>query len=230
MGFVILMIIVAYLLISAGVVSAAILYAQKHGKNPIRWGVSAALAMFLIPCWDWMPTVVAHKYYCEKEAGFWVYKSLNQWKAENPGEVIAIPPDKYLTGVRDIYGEHYLLPDGTEVMAKFDHKGRLMAHFKSKDGTSGYWLNQRFNLAVKQSPFIPLNYSIREEQQVVDSRTGEVLARYVDFSVSHERRQAGWVGWKMWLDNPYCVGNEVNKSKLWHFADDAENINILGAK
>lgn len=41
--------------------------------------------MFLIPFWDWIPTVITHKYYCATEAGFWVYKTPKQWKSENLG-------------------------------------------------------------------------------------------------------------------------------------------------
>jgi len=85
MGLVIIMIMGAYLTLSLGVVTWAVIYAKKSGKSVLRWGASAALVMYLIPFWDWIPTVVAHKYYCEKEAGFWVYKTLDQWKAENPG-------------------------------------------------------------------------------------------------------------------------------------------------
>ena len=94
MGFVIFMVMGVYLLISMGVVMWAISHAKKHGKSAIRWGASAALVMFLIPCWDWIPTVVAHKYYCEKEAGFWVYKTLDQWKAENPGGMETLVANK----------------------------------------------------------------------------------------------------------------------------------------
>lgn len=185
MGFVILMIIGAYLLISAGVVAGAITYAQQRGKSTIRWGASAVLVMFLIPGWDWIPTIVAHKYYCEKDAGFWVYKTLDQWKAENPGIVETLVANKQPVVIQN-----------------------------------AYVLNQRFNWVIKQNPFFPLNYSIREEQQVVDSKTGEVLARYVDFSVSHERRQAGWVGWKMWLDSPHCSGGGKNQDDLRNFRDN----------
>ena len=43
--------------------------------------------MYLIPFWDWIPTVATHQFYCAKDAGFWVYKTLEQWKSENPGVI-----------------------------------------------------------------------------------------------------------------------------------------------
>ena len=85
MGLAIFAAIGFYLLISIGVVAWAIRHAKKNGKSKKRWGWSAALVMYLIPFWDWLPTVAVHQYYCAKESGFWVYKTMDQWKAENPG-------------------------------------------------------------------------------------------------------------------------------------------------
>jgi hypothetical protein len=184
MGFVVFVAMGLYLLASIGVVAWAISHAKKNGKSAKKWGWGAALVMYLIPFWDWIPTVAVHQYYCAKDSGFWVYKTLDQWKAENPG-----------------------------VMET------LVANEKPVAVQNAYVLNQRFNWVIKQAPFFPLNYMIREEQQVVDSKTGEVLARYVDFSASHERRQAGLAGWKFWLDSPHCVGGGINQDSLRNFRD-----------
>src|SRR5690606_12988284 len=43
------------------------------------------LIMYLIPFWDLIPTLVMHKYYCSAQAGFWVYKTPEEWAEENPG-------------------------------------------------------------------------------------------------------------------------------------------------
>ena len=75
--------------------------------------------------------------------------------------------------------------------------------------TETYFLNQRINKVVKQIGKLPFN-RWQHEQEVVDAMTGNVLARYVDFSTSQERRQAGWSGWKFWLDNRNCAGGESN--------------------
>lgn len=74
-----------YLLVLVSAVLFAISYARKHGKGTKRWGWGVALVVFLIPFWDWLPTVAVHQYYCAKDSGFRVYKSLDQWKLENPG-------------------------------------------------------------------------------------------------------------------------------------------------
>lgn len=85
MGFVIFMVMGVYLAISVIVVAWAISHAKKNGKSVKKWGWGAALVMYLIPFWDWIPTVAVHQFYCAKDSGFWVYKTLDQWKVENPG-------------------------------------------------------------------------------------------------------------------------------------------------
>ncbi|CAG0990166.1 hypothetical protein MTYP_02240 [Methylophilaceae bacterium] len=84
MGFVIVVALGLYLLLAIGVVAWAINYARKNGKSTKRWGWGAGLVMWLIPFWDWLPTVATHQYYCATEAGFWVYKTPEQWMKENP--------------------------------------------------------------------------------------------------------------------------------------------------
>jgi hypothetical protein len=84
MGLVIILALGLYFAIAMGVIAWAVSYAKKNGKSTMRWGWGAALAMYLLVFWDWLPTVVAHKYYCATEAGFWVYKTPEQWKKENP--------------------------------------------------------------------------------------------------------------------------------------------------
>jgi hypothetical protein len=227
MGFVIVVVGTVYLLISVGVVAWAVSHAKKAGKNAKKWGWGAVLVMWLIPFWDWIPTVVVHQYYCATESGFWVYKTLDQWKKENPGvmETLSnIPPEQFLTGVTGLHdSKQYLLPDGTRLIADFDVKGQLMwANFKAKDGSQGYWLNQRFNWVTRQEPYFPLNHMIREEQTVVDSKTGEVLVRYVDFSASQEPRQAGLTGWKFWLDSPHCSNGDDNESLMRQFKNSSK--------
>lgn len=59
--------------------------ARQRGIAGWKWGAPAAFLMYLIVFWDHIPTLVAHKYYCKKEAGFKVYKTLEEWQKENPG-------------------------------------------------------------------------------------------------------------------------------------------------
>lgn len=104
MGLVVLAVLGAYLLFSIGVVAGAVQYARKRQWSKLRWGISAALVMWLIPFWDWIPTMVVHRYYCENEAGLWVYKTKEQWMRENPGAMDGLRYNQALPQVQTRYG------------------------------------------------------------------------------------------------------------------------------
>lgn len=175
MGFVIVLVGAAYLLISIGVVAWAARHAKKTGKSPRKWGWSAALVMWLIPFWDWLPTVATHQYYCEKEAGFWVYKTLDQWKAENPGVMEGLVANP----------------------VSIQHVG------DDKNYTDTIELNQRFiHVHKHEGPLLFNRWRI--ETKIQDRKNGDVIAREIGFSTSQWRRQAGWSGWKFWLDCERC--------------------------
>jgi hypothetical protein len=198
MGFVVFMVIGVYLLISFGVVAGAVSYATKHGKSSIRWGLSAALVMFLIPGWDWIPTVVVHKYYCEKEAGFWVYKTLDQWKVENPGGLEGLVANKGAPSTRN--------GDDTNF-------------------TDIYFLNPRINKVVQEHRVSSVIHVFRHEEDVVDAKNNLVMARYVDFRAGYPSgvagiapRSAGLAALKFWLVSGRCSDSGMhNDAKFYEF-------------
>lgn len=176
-GLIVLVVIGLYLLISVGVVRWAISYAKKNGKSAKRWGWGAALGMYMLVFWDWIPTVVAHKYYCATEAGFWVYKSVDQWKKENPGVMEGLVANKGAQSTREGNMDNF---------------------------TDTYFLNERINKVVKFHGKFLFN-RWRHEEEVIDTKTNEVLARYVDFYTAQMRGGGGWSGWKFWLHNSHCA-------------------------
>lgn len=197
MGLIILVAMGVYLLTSLGVVAWAVSHAKKNGKSVKKWGWGAVLVMFLIPCWDWIPTVAVHQFYCAKDSGFWVYKTLDQWKAENPGVMETLVANKGAPSTRQGDMENY---------------------------TDTYFLNTRFNWVVKHNGQFLFN-RWRHEQVVMDAKKNDVIARYVDFSTSQERQQAGWNGWKFWLASRHCVGGGNNQDALRNYL-----INFMGAE
>jgi hypothetical protein len=178
-------------------ISLALLYAIRTGRSKWGWGIGAFLLVFLPVFWDWIPTVATQQFYCAKDSGFWVYKTLDQWKAENPGVMETLVNNKGAPSTRQGDMENY---------------------------TDTYFFNTRFNWVVKHNGQLLFN-RWRHEQEVVDTKTKAVLARYVDFSTSQERQQAGWSGWKFWLASRHCVGGERNDSLMWQFTE-----NFLGEK
>lgn len=86
-GLMILGFFAIYLIATVFVTRKAVSWAKVNGKRPWLWGGLAAFFMYNLVFWDWIPTVVAHKYYCATEAGFWEYKTLDKWEMENPGVI-----------------------------------------------------------------------------------------------------------------------------------------------
>lgn len=191
MGFVILVVLLLYLLVSFLLVLLAVRFARRNGRSVWRWGGLTVLAMYLIPFWDWIPTVAMHRYYCEKEAGFWVYKTLEQWKTENPGVLATLVSNR--------------IPSTTRLGG--------MNNF-----TDTNHLNQRFNWVMKKSGPFPM-HRWRWEETVVDTKTNEILARYVGFSTGN-----GWIGGeadlpKIWLHEDYCPNGGISVSRFAHLVE-----------
>lgn len=204
MGFVVFVALGLYLLISIGVVKGAVVYARKSGKSAIRWGLGAALVMYLIPFWDWIPTVAMHRYYCATEAGFWVYKTPEQWKQENPGVMETL--------VSSSSDAHY--PNWPDE----DWRGKKI---------SG--INQRFGMLHNDHLRNPAEGELfvnvwRWQIDVLDKQTGEVLARQIDFS-SGNGNIGGEPPLKFWLQSWRCNNNADRSSQFGVFLSQ-----ITGAK
>ena len=109
MGLLVILAGVVYLLISLYLIKLAAGKARQRGIAGWKWGAPAALGMYLLVFWDHLPTLIARQYYCQKEAGFTVYKTLEQWKQENPGVAETLTYKKFSTSVRQDDGYLYHL-------------------------------------------------------------------------------------------------------------------------
>jgi len=196
LGLAFIFVFLIYLLISIGVIAYTVRKAKERGIAGWKWGVPVTLVMYLIVFWDHIPTLIAHKYYCEKEAEFFVYKTLDQWKQENPGVAETLVANRVAPSERQGSYENYV---------------------------DTYFLNQRFNWVVKHNGKFLFN-RWRHEQEVVDSKTNEVLARYVDFSTAQIEAGGGWYGWKFWLHIPRCNGGSVNQDNLRNFKNELRGV------
>jgi len=167
-------------------VTLAIRYARKSGRNRWAWGIGVFLLIFLPIFWDWVPTVLMHKYHCSTEAGFWVYKTMDQWKAENPGVMETLvdnSPQKYSNWPRESW-------NGKEITS----------------------INQRFGLQYKNHLYSSTKPNEKElflnvwrwETEVIDKKTAFVLAQRVDFSSGNDGYIGGEGPLKFWLVNKGC--------------------------
>ncbi len=85
LGLMFLMFFGVYVLISIWVVNKATEWAKANNRKPWLWSSLAAFVMYNLFFWDFIPTLITHKYYCDTQAGLMIYKTPAQWKSENPG-------------------------------------------------------------------------------------------------------------------------------------------------
>lgn len=180
MGLVILGAMGLYLLISVGVVVWAAGYARKNGKSAKRWGWGAALVMYLIPFWDWIPTVATHRYYCATESGFWVYKTLDQWKAENPG---------VMETLHQILQPNQRMPYGD--LNILDNRFAIETH-------------RRIPIPLLSTQIAERSLVDRKTGEILAKGT-DVGSGYGNFAVGSDN----WQAFKFWLSQEPCISNGI---------------------
>jgi heme/copper-type cytochrome/quinol oxidase subunit 2 len=154
-GLIALLILVGLVLLAYWVFVWSYRANRRKGKSNRESMVWAAGAVLLLssPTWDAIPIWIAYEYYNNKEAGVKVFKTLEQWKAENPGVAETLKP----YGFKDKRGEHINLG-----YKKYLHP-----------------LNDRF--AYTEQYFDKLFMSVHAHRlAVIDFKTKEVLVRYVE--------------------------------------------------
>ena len=200
-GLVVVVVGLIYLAVLIAVTRFAYSAAKKRGYSKAKCRLAAAggfLIVYLPLFWDHIPTVVTHQYYCVTEAGFWEYKTVDQWKGENPGVMEGLPA-----------------PRSTGSPTKYDQ-------FDDGYGeTFTYLLNERFNWIIAQHDISSMLPIIRTEQQVKDIEKNEVLARYIDYSTGNSvKTPIGPPGpLKFWLRSQHCIGGANNQDNLRGFRD-----------
>jgi hypothetical protein len=85
MGLVFIFVFILYLIVSLIVIWFSVRAARKRKIKGWKFGVPAALFMYLLVFWDHIPTKLMREHYCQTEAGLYVYMTPEQWLKENPG-------------------------------------------------------------------------------------------------------------------------------------------------
>jgi len=204
-GLIVYGLIGVYLVLLIAVTVWGYRHAAKKGlprKQRWLWAAGGFLLVYLPVFWDWIPTVVAHQYYCVKDSGFWIYKTLDQWKAENPGVIETLVANKGAPSRYELYDNGH---------------GKLNV----------YLLNERFNWNVRQKDISGVLPIIRIEQEVKDIKKNELLARYIDFATGNSVKDTvGPPGpLKFWLHSAHCIGGGFDQDALRNFRN-----NFMGAE
>ena len=210
-----------YYFLAKSIVQAIVEKAREQGRNTRIWGSISAFAMFNVLFWDLIPVYGVHSYKCAKEGGFKIYKTIDQWKHENPGIAETLNPDPNIS--QQAYLKEYknsrrifLLPNGTELVASYDDGGEKYRYtsMTRSDGTRAYWLNQRFTEETVVSQVWDIVQ--KRAEQIIDTQSGEVLAETVEFNTSMKnpfvQPAKQWRDYKIWLGIRSCelYGNKQN--------------------
>ncbi len=158
MGLMVLMFFTVYLLASVFVTKKAASWAKANNKKPWLWGGLAAFVMYNLVFWDLIPTLVMHKYYCDTQAGFWIYKTPEQWMKENP---------QMKEGVD--YREQ-----GSDLKIEKIDKGNILRIF----------LNQRSPVITESIDIamLPLLHITKKEHSLIDTKQNYLLVKKISFT------------------------------------------------
>ena len=211
MGLMILGALAIYLLVSVFVTRKAASWAKANNKKPWLWGGLAAFVMYNLVFWDLIPTLVMHKYYCSTQAGFWVYKTPEQWKKENP-EVTA--EDLKPLGENPNEMPHEVLNAGTfEAISVTKINNRIFNAFDSEEIKS----------------LVPMTKNV---DYFYDIKSGKKIAELIDFSSGYGNPMTtgrGISAWKFWLSGN-CFGGDVDVWQSTGYKDYLIKIIKLGEK
>lgn len=190
MGLMVLGFFVVYLFVSIGVTEKAVSWAKANNKKPWLWGGLAAFVMYNLVFWDLIPTLVMHKYYCATQAGFWVYKTPEQWMRENPK-------------MKDIvtYAE----------TSSDDFKQELI----DNGNKTTFTVNKRSKVKFTEvkTSILPLIKNRRVEETLFDEAMGVYLTRKVYFQAGHVRGAPNSVMDFVSLNLDGCVGHKGNSNQ-----------------
>jgi len=221
-----------YFWLCVGIVLIAVKWARSNEIKGWKLGLPVGIIMFMTVFWDLIPVYAVHNYQCKNNAGFIIYKTLDEWKLENQGVAQTLNPDPEKSSIKaywvktDARGRHYLLPDGTELVAHYYRDGDISTNIKRPDGTKGYLLNQRFAWVTK---YAKVWHIIRiTDERIVDLKTGEIIAREVDFSASAGRLYNAnkLSDYKIWFEASSCFKDEDRETKWLVKGEDFSSLRI----
>ncbi|HYD57877.1 MAG TPA: hypothetical protein VEB41_13295 [Burkholderiales bacterium] len=180
MGAVIYGAIALYAFALLALVLSAYRFARRRGfgrKRRVALAVVVFFAGYLPLFWDHIPTVVAHEYYCQKEAGIWVFKTPEQWVTENADALRAIHRADYLPGLAD-----------------------------PQAGVTREKLSSRFSRETVRSRLTLLPLTITR-RTILDTHTDVVLARQVSVVTGYGTPALAteWHDLKFWLSSKSCA-------------------------
>lgn len=146
-----------YLPLTIWVIRKSYRFAKTRYQRGWIGGVIAAFIMYNLVFWDWIPVVLMHKYLCETEGGFWVYKTPEQWVKEHP-EVVGQDWSDVSS-----YKKEWILKDYGNTLVR-DWYGSAIY----------YEMGHQFYIDFTQT-------IAKRESRIVDVKTGQIIFRSTNF-------------------------------------------------
>lgn len=205
-----ILIAMMFVLLMYALLSACIIYAggkaagwlgydPTKAKKRIKLFWFAPILIWLV--WD-LPTIPLHKYYCSTQAGFFVYKTPEQWLKEHP-EVTR-------EELRPLGGINWM---GTyKSPTKFASINQIEWDAYPVRGAMVNWVNRRIYYQTEYEDFENTKFHklpISKHQHVyMDAKNGLILAKSTSFSSGYASAMTvgGITGFKEWLRNSGCNG------------------------
>jgi hypothetical protein len=132
--------------------------ARQRGRRGWLYGMTVFLAVLGLLFWDWLPMEISYRNKCENEAGLTVYKTLEEWKIENPRVWETLTPTPYWRGLL----------------------------FSKKNETNSWVRYQRNERFAEDTQKIQHWFTIVETRKsIVDLQTGATIIAYIDFSTNY---------------------------------------------
>lgn len=202
-GLLVILVVGGYLLVALLVTYFVVKLAGKRGaltRGKFIAGFFTLFVFWLIPFWDWIPTVVYHKHLCDTEAGAKIYRSVEGVEG-------------YINGY---YGDGYKYYDRYEGYGADRYIVRVRP---SPKGTVPLEIVERItdpsSYAVKYEQVkLKLN-AVKVMHTIYVTGTSEILATLTDFGYTAADPNVSMSEWrKPWLSGHSCFGNNGEDRKL----------------
>jgi len=178
------MIGLAYLVLGAIYVVAMVClvgWAWRKGRKlnrsvAIACATLAFLSLYLPVFWDFIPTIIAHRYYCAKDAGTVIGTDPEQWINQHSNEIAELRIDPL-------------------------NRPQEFEYFTTQDGWEGWYPNKA---VMRRHRIQHVGWAIvvqRLETQIVDLRTHAILASQVDYQTGRSFASGSY---KVWNYSPTC--------------------------
>lgn len=189
-GLVIILFLLAYLAIWVLVIVLAAYLGWRFTKSKtvmFAMGTTALIAMYWPVFGDLIPTLWAHKQLCEREAGFKIYVTPEQWDKENPGVLDTLHP-RVLETLHP--NENYIVENNITMS------------------------NQRLGISISliQIPDVAVK---KLTESIIDVKTGKTLFQVIDFGRGYGNLAVGGEqgSFKFWLYSNSCLSElELHRS------------------